>query len=114
MPPANEGHHAGPRPQPAPDGDDPPCAALPGSRPADEDRVDREAHEQHVDPVLVGQPEGRPGRQRRPAHQAQELGPQAAGDLDPLLPAAVTGAEADDGDPAGIAGVTDYSSEVLG
>lgn len=38
----------------------------------------------------------------------------AAGDLDPLLPAAVTGAEADDGDPAGIAGVTDYSPEVLG
>lgn len=41
----------------------------------------------------------------------------AAGELDPVLPDAVTGAaiDGDDGgDPAGIAGVTDYSPEALG
>ena len=48
----------------------------------DEDRVDREAHEHHVDPVRVGQPQPGAGRQRRPAHQAHELGPQRVGDLD--------------------------------
>ena len=39
----------------------------------------------------------------------------AAGDLDALLPLAVTDAGVDDGgDPAGVAGVTDYSPETLG
>ena len=49
--------------------------------PPDEDGVDREAHEHHVDPVRVGQPQAGAGLQRRTAHQAHELGPQRAGDL---------------------------------
>ena len=51
--------------------------AVGGVGSADEHRVDREAHEHHVDAVAVGQPQAGVRRQRRPAHQAHELGPQA-------------------------------------
>ena len=51
-------------------------------RVAQEDAVDREAHEHHVDPVAAGEPEGVAGRQGIAAHEASEVGPQRSPVLD--------------------------------
>ena len=59
-------------------------AARRSRRPCHEHGVDREAHEHHVDPVAGRQPQAVAGRQRAPAHQAHELGPERAGGLEPL------------------------------
>ena len=74
----------GTRPGPGPE---PRCTATTGRAPSgaglsEEDRVDREAHEHHVDPVRIGQPQAGPVRERGPAHEAHELAPQRAGDLE--------------------------------
>jgi len=96
-------------------------AALPEVEPREDfvhhmmARIDRE----------IEAPVPRPGRARLlwgtaiPLAASLLLGAYlgAAGDLDPLLPDAVTGAaiDGDDGgDPSGVAGVTDYSPEAHG
>ena len=53
------------------------AANRPADGAGDEHGVDREAHEHHVDPVRIGQPEARTGRERAPAHESLELAPQA-------------------------------------
>ena len=54
-------------------------AAAAGVGPAQEDGVDREAHEHHVDPVRARQPEARRPAASAAAHQAHEPAPQAVG-----------------------------------